>query len=35
MIQGLGWSGLAPEFAIIGTWLVLSFSIALKIFRWR
>ena len=35
MIQGLGWSALAPEFAIIGTWLVLSFGIALKFFRWR
>ena len=35
MIQGMGWSGLAPEFAIIGTWLLLSFGIALKILRWR
>ena len=35
MIQGLGWSALAPEFAIIATWLVLSFGIALKFFRWR
>jgi ABC-type multidrug transport system permease subunit len=35
MIQGLGWSQLAPEFAIVGTWLVLSFTIALRFFRWR
>ena len=35
MIQGLGWGALAPEFAIIATWLVLSFGIALRIFRWR
>jgi ABC-2 type transport system permease protein len=35
MIQGLGWSALAPEFAIISTWLVLSFGIALRFFRWR
>ena len=35
MIQGLGWSALLPEFAIIATWLVLSFGIALRIFRWR
>jgi ABC-type multidrug transport system permease subunit len=35
MIQGLGWSALAPEFAIVATWLVLSFGIALKFFRWR
>lgn len=35
MIQGLGWSALLPEFAIVTTWLVLSFSIALRFFRWR
>lgn len=35
MIQGLGWSALAPEFAVISTWLVLSFGTALRFFRWR
>ena len=35
MIQGMGWHGLAPEFAIVTTWLVLSFGIALRFFRWR
>lgn len=35
MIQGLGWAALAPEFAIVTTWLVLSFGIALRFFRWR
>ena len=35
MIQGLGWAALAPEFAIVLTWLVLSFGIALRFFRWR
>jgi ABC-2 type transport system permease protein len=35
MIQGLSWPQLMPEFAIIGTWLLLSFTVALKIFRWR
>jgi ABC-type multidrug transport system permease subunit len=35
MIQGLGWGALAPEFAIILAWLVLSFGIALRFFRWR
>ncbi len=35
MIQGLGWAALAPEFAIVLAWLVLSFGIALKFFRWR
>jgi len=35
MLQGLGWTALAPEFAIALTWLVLSFGIALRFFRWR
>ena len=35
MIQGLGWQALAPEFAIVTAWLVLSFGIALRFFRWR
>ena len=35
MVQGLGWPALLPEFGIIITWLVLSFSIALRFFRWR
>jgi ABC-type multidrug transport system permease subunit len=35
MIQGLSWPALLPEFAIVLTWLVLSFSIALRFFRWR
>ena len=28
-------SGVGPEFAIVTTWLVLSFGFALKFFRWR
>lgn len=35
MIQGLGWAALAPEFAIVTTWLVLTFGVALRFFRWR
>lgn len=35
MIQGASWGALAPEFAIIATWLVASFTVALRIFRWR
>jgi ABC-type multidrug transport system permease subunit len=35
MLQGLGWTALAPEFAVIAVWLVLSFGIALRFFRWR
>jgi ABC-type multidrug transport system permease subunit len=35
MLQGLGWTALAPEFGIVAVWLVLSFAIALRFFRWR
>lgn len=35
MIQGLGWAALAPEFAIVSAWLVVSFTVALRFFRWR
>lgn len=35
MIQGMGWGALAPEFAIVAAWLVLSFGVALRFFRWR
>jgi ABC-type multidrug transport system permease subunit len=35
MLQGANFAELAPQIAILATWLVLSFGIALKIFRWR
>jgi ABC-type multidrug transport system permease subunit len=35
MLQGAGLGMLAGELAIIGTWLVLCFALALKLFRWR
>ena len=35
MIQGIGWSQLAPELVIITAWLVVSFAVALRFFRWR
>lgn len=35
MLQGAGLAQLAPQIAILGTWLVVSFFLALKIFRWR
>jgi len=35
MLQGIGWATLAPELAIVATWLVLSFAVALRFFRWR
>ncbi|HEX7121102.1 MAG TPA: ABC transporter permease, partial [Gemmatimonadaceae bacterium] len=35
MLQGIGWSALAPELAIVTAWLVVSFAVALRFFRWR
>lgn len=35
MLQGMGWASLIPELAIVATWLVVSFLIALRFFRWR
>jgi ABC-2 type transport system permease protein len=35
MLQGAGFGELAPQFAILLTWMALSFFIALRMFRWR
>jgi ABC-2 type transport system permease protein len=35
MLQGLGWQTVLPELGIITAWLVVSFVLALKLFRWR
>jgi ABC-type multidrug transport system permease subunit len=35
MLQGAGWAAVAPAVAIIIAWLVLTFTVALKLFRWR
>ncbi len=35
MLQGAGWAAVAPSMAIIAVWLVLCFSLALRLFRWR
>jgi ABC-type multidrug transport system permease subunit len=35
MLEGAGWGRLAPEVAIITAWLVGSFLLALRLFRWR
>ena len=35
MLQGAGWSAVVPELAIILGWLVASFALALRLFRWR
>ena len=35
MLEGAGFGRLAPELAIVGGWLVLSFLLAVRLFRWR
>ena len=35
MLQGAGWSSVAPELAIVAAWMTVSFVLALKLFRWR
>jgi ABC-2 type transport system permease protein len=35
MLQGLGWAAVLPDLGIIAAWLVVSFMLALKLFRWR
>jgi ABC-type multidrug transport system permease subunit len=35
MLEGAGWGAVAPELAILAAWLLVTFPIALKIFRWR
>ena len=35
MLEGAGWSRLAPELAIVAVWLVASFALAVRLFRWR
>ena len=35
MLQGGGWNVVAPSMAILGVWLVVSFALALRMFRWR
>ncbi len=35
MLQGAGWSAIAPQLAVIATWLVITFTLALRLFRWR
>ena len=35
VLRGAGWQAVAPEIAIIVAWLVLSFVLALRLFRWR
>jgi ABC-type multidrug transport system permease subunit len=35
MLQGASWATVGGELAIIVTWLVLCFTLALRLFRWR
>jgi ABC-2 type transport system permease protein len=35
ILRGAGWQSVAPELGIITAWLVVSFFLALKLFRWR
>ncbi|HSJ64905.1 MAG TPA: ABC transporter permease [Gemmatimonadaceae bacterium] len=35
MLEGAGWSAVAPELAVLGAWLAVSFPLALRLFRWR
>ena len=35
MLQGMGWSGVSVPLMIVGFWGVLTFGVALKVFRWR
>jgi ABC-type polysaccharide/polyol phosphate export permease len=35
ILRGAGWQTVAPELGIIAAWLVVSFLLALKLFRWR
>jgi ABC-type multidrug transport system permease subunit len=35
MLQGAGWGAVAPQIAVIALWLVATFTLALRLFRWR
>ncbi len=35
LLEGAGWDRLAPEVAIIMAWMVVSFGLAVRLFRWR
>jgi ABC-type multidrug transport system permease subunit len=35
MLEGASLAALVPELAIVGAWLVLTFAVALRIFRWQ
>jgi ABC-type multidrug transport system permease subunit len=35
MLQGGSLAQVAPQMGVLATWLVLCFTLALKLFRWR
>ena len=35
MLQGVGLAQVAPEIGVLGSWLIICFAVALKLFRWR
>lgn len=35
MLQGAGWATVLPSLGIVAAWLVVTFGVALRIFRWR
>lgn len=35
MLEGAGWRAVAPELGILAAWLVVTFPLALRLFRWR
>jgi ABC-type multidrug transport system permease subunit len=35
MLQGVGWGAVAPSLGIIVAWLIVTFALALRMFRWR
>lgn len=35
MLEGAGWLTVAPELGIVAGWMVVTFALALRIFRWR
>jgi ABC-2 type transport system permease protein len=35
MLQGASWGTVGPEMLVIATWLVVCFTLALRLFRWR
>jgi ABC-type multidrug transport system permease subunit len=35
MLRGAGWAAVAPELAVIAAWMVVSYALAVRLFRWR